>query len=85
MFGPVKELCGHVHLPPWNVKTFLVGLVVLVVVLVVAENWPPMRLSLLGLHADVPKAVVLIVDFLLGFGVAWLMLRKAGKAEKTEG
>ena len=33
-------------------------------------------LSLFGLHADIPKALVLLVDFLAGFAVAWLMLRR---------
>ena len=79
--APVAGLCHRVHLPPWNLRTFGIGGVVLLLVLVFVENWPPMRLSLIGLHADVPKAVALAVAFILGFLVAWLVLRRGGAEE----
>ena len=83
--APCKAFFGRFHLPPWNLKTFLIGLAVLVLLLVIVENWPPMRLSLLGLHADIPKAVVLAVVFALGYLVAWIGMRKPRPAEGGEG
>ncbi len=77
---PVNDLFARLRLPRWNVKNFLIGLVVLVVVVAIADNWPPMRVNFIGLHVDVPKAVVLVVDFVVGFGVAWLILRRRGSA-----
>lgn len=73
---PFARAASRVWPPVWGVRSFVVGLLALLLALVVVENWPPMRLNLLGLHADIPKAIVLLVDFAAGFGVAWLMLRR---------
>ena len=78
VFAPVCGLFQRCHLPVWNARNFGLGLLILVLVLLVVENWPPMRLNCLGLHCDMPKAVVLVALFVLGFGVAWLILRKRG-------
>jgi len=84
--APFKAFFGRFHLPPWNARTFIIGLAILLLLLVIVENWPPVRLSLLGLHADIPKAVVLIVVFALGYLAAWNVMRKPRKqAEGGEG
>ncbi len=75
-FAPVSGAVHKLRLPTWNLRNFLLGLAVLILVVLVVENWPSTRLSFLGLHADVPKAVVLILDFALGFVLAWLLLRR---------
>lgn len=75
-FAPVTGAMHKLRLPTWNLRNFLLGLAVLILVVLVVENWPSTRLSFLGLHADVPKAVVLILDFALGFVLAWLLLRR---------
>ena len=62
----------------WNLRNFLIGLVALILLVLVAENWAPARLNLIGLHADIPKSVLLVVDFALGFGVAWWIFRRRG-------
>lgn len=80
ILAPVTDLLARIRVPQWNVRNFLIGLLALALVVVVVENWPAMRLNFIGLHADVPKAVVLILDFALGFVVAWLILRRRGAA-----
>jgi uncharacterized integral membrane protein len=52
------------------------GLLILALVVVVVENWPPMRLSFLGLHADLPKSLVLVIVFAVGFLLGWLPWRR---------
>ena len=79
--APIRGCCARVRLPAWNLRTFGIGVAVLVLLLLLGENWPPMRLNLIGLHADVPKAVVLLLDFALGFAVAWLILRRSRAGE----
>lgn len=76
VFSPVTGALQKLRLPTWNLRNFLLGLAVLILVVLVVENWPSTRLSFLGLHADVPKAVVLVLDFALGFVLAWLLLRR---------
>jgi uncharacterized integral membrane protein len=76
--APFTRAASAARTPSWGFRSFLMGLLVLLLALVVVDNWPPMRLSLFGLHADVPKALVLLVDFLAGFAVAWLVLRRGG-------
>jgi uncharacterized integral membrane protein len=74
--APFARAAGTAWPPAWRFRSFLLGLLILILALVVVENWPPMRLSLFGLHADIPKALVLLADFLAGFAVAWLLLRR---------
>lgn len=79
LLSPLARLGRLLRLPPWNLRTFGVGVAVLLLVLVIVENWAPMRLSLIGLHADVPKAAVLFVVFILGWVVARLSARRRGE------
>lgn len=75
--APFTRAAAAAWPPAWGFRSFLMGLLVLLLALVVVENWPPMRLNLFGLHADIPKALVLLADFLAGFAVAWLVLRRS--------
>lgn len=76
MLSPVSSRMGRLHAPTWNLRNFGLGVLVLALLVLVVENWPPMRLSFLGLHVDLPKALVLLVVFALGFLVAWLPGRR---------
>jgi len=66
----------------WSFKTFIIGLALLLLLVLVIENWAAVRLSFLGLHADVPKAIVLLIVFALGYVAALFVKRsKAGRVE----
>lgn len=75
---PVSENAGKVSPTAWSLKTFLLGFVGLVVLVLVVENWPAMRINFVGLHVDLPKSVVFVITFGLGFAAAWLMFRRRG-------
>lgn len=60
----------------WSFKTFLIGLALLLLLVLIIENWSATRLSFLGLHADIPKAIVLIIVFALGYAAARLGMRR---------
>jgi uncharacterized integral membrane protein len=77
--APVSEGAAKASPTGWSLKTFVMGFIGLVILVLIAENWPAMRLNFVGLHVDVPKSVVLLVTFGLGFGVSWLMFRRRGE------
>lgn len=85
ILAPVTDFFSRIKLPAWNVRNFLIGLLALVLLVIVVENWPAMRLNFLGLHVDIPKAVVLILVFALGFALAWTMCRRRSETADDEG
>jgi len=82
----VSGSAGRIRVPDWNFRALVIGILVLLMLELARENWPAVRLNLLGLHADVPKCVALIVFFALGFAVGWLVFRRRHPAptEPTE-
>lgn len=74
--APLTQALARLRIPAWNMRNFLLGLLALVVLAVVLDNWPPMRLNFLIGHVDIPKAVVLVVDFGLGLLVGFLLFRR---------
>lgn len=76
MLGPVSSRVAKLHAPTWSLRNFGLGVLLLALLVLVVENWPPMRLSFLGLHADLPKALVLAIVFALGFLLGWLPCRR---------
>lgn len=78
----LSGLLARIPVPEWNVRNFVIGLLALVALVLVVENWPAMRLSFLGLHADVPKSLVLIVALAAGFAVGWLLFGRRAEARK---
>jgi len=78
MLAPVSDGASKLMPPNWTFKSFLIVLVALILLILIVENWPAMRLNFFGLHADIPKSVIIILDFALGFGVAWLVFRRSG-------
>ena len=62
-----------IQLPRPDWRTFLWGLLVLVLIALIASNWAPLRISFFGLYFDAPRAVVLLITFLLGMMTAWLL------------
>ena len=76
ILAPVSRALGRLRLPEANAKSFLLGLLVLVLLVLAVENWPPMRLNFIGWHVDIPKTIVLAVGFALGYLVARSVCRR---------
>ncbi len=81
----IGGMVARVPVPEWNARNFIIGLLALLALVLVVENWPLMRLSFLGLHADVPKSLVLIIALAAGFALGWLMFGRQAKAPKPKG
>jgi len=63
--------------PQLTLKTALWGLVVVIVIALLAENWSAVRINFFGAYVDVPKPVAFLVDVLIGALIMWfLALRK---------
>lgn len=85
LLAPVTDLFSRIRPPAWTVRNFAIGLLALVLVVIVVENWPAMRLNFLGLYVDIPKAVVLVIVFALGFALAWTVCRRRSEAAEAGG
>lgn len=83
ILNPVSSRVGRIHAPVWNLRNFGLGVLILALLVLVIENWPSMRLSFLGLHVDLPKALVLVVVFGLGFALGRMLSRRK-PAENTD-
>jgi uncharacterized integral membrane protein len=72
--------------PQLTVKNALAGLVVVLAVALLAENWSAVRVNFFGAYVDVPKPVAFLVDVLIGALIMWYVgLRKpAAPAEGGE-
>lgn len=71
--------------PQLTVKNTLWGLLLVVVVAMLAENWSQVRLNFFGAYVDVPKPVAFVVDVGIGALVMWLIMRrKDGAVEGGE-
>jgi len=80
----IAGLLAKIPIPQWNLRNFAIGLVALIALLLVVENWPSIRLSFLGLHADVPKSLVLIIALAAGFGIGSLVFRRKDQAPRAQ-
>ena len=72
--------------PQLTVKNALWGLLVVILIALLAENWSAVRINFFGAYADVPKPVAFLVDVLIGALIMWYVgLRKpAAPAEGGE-
>ena len=77
---------ARIDLPAWNLRNFLYGLAVLIVLILFLSNWVDVRLDFILWRFDIPKSAVIIVCVLLGAGLmrAWEMCCGRHVA-KTEG
>ncbi len=76
--GPIARLwqtcCApfsRIKLPRWNLRNFAWILLGLLVIVMLASNWSPMRFYFLGLWLEVPKALSVLVLLGAGFLVGW--------------
>ena len=67
----------------WSPRTFVIGLLALLVIVILAENWAPVRFYFLGLALELPKAVAFVLDVAIGAALMWLLLRRPGRAEEA--
>ena len=65
----VNQFFSRISLPKWNLPTFLYLLVVLIILVLLACNWPPVRIDLLVWRFDAPKSVVFIINLIIGAGL----------------
>ncbi len=82
--GRVAERVGSavskIHAPRLDARTFLIGLLIVIAFILLAENWAPVRINILGLYIDVPKAVAFVVNVAIGMLILWLWQRHAAAA-----
>ncbi|MBC7287022.1 MAG: hypothetical protein H5T86_03050 [Armatimonadetes bacterium] len=71
----IGKAVGHLRLPRLDAVTILYGLLALIVLALLAENWSPVRINLFGLYVDVPKAVAFVVNLGLGMLLLWAIQR----------
>lgn len=62
---------SRIKLPRWNLRNFAWILLGLLVIVMLASNWSPMRFYFLGLWLEVPKALSVLVLLGAGFLVGW--------------
>lgn len=60
----------------WNIRMFLWLLLILLVLVIIAENWTPLRLYLFGLALELPKAIALLGAMAVGAVISWLWQRR---------
>ncbi len=79
---------SRIDLPQWNWRTFLYGLAVLVIFILIWRNWVDVRLDLILWRFDIPKSIVIVACVLLGAGLmrAWEMCceRRVAKTEDAQ-
>ena len=67
------EAAGAIRCPRLDWRTFFWGLLLLILIILIVQNWAPVRINLLGWYLDAPKAVVFAIYFLLGMLATWLI------------
>lgn len=83
--GLAQRAREYVKRPQFNGRTFLTTLIVLIILVILAENWAPVRFYLFGIALELPKAIAFLLDVALGAALMWLWLRRPGKvAEGTK-
>lgn len=74
--GLIERAKNCFKAPQFNGRTFLTVLVVLLALVLVAENWSPVRFYCLGLALELPKALCFLIDVAIGALLMWLWLRR---------
>jgi len=68
----------------WNLRSFLCLLAVLIVLVVLVENWVPTRFYALGLAFEMPRTVMFVVDLVIGAALMWLWMRRSANGPEEE-
>jgi len=78
----VSDQFSFITHPNWSIRNFLLILAALIVLVVLAENWAAVRISFLGLRAELPKAVAFLLNIILGGLLTWFWLRRGSVARE---
>ncbi len=84
--GRLSDRVSRFGRPRLTVVNALWGLLVVLAIALLAENWSAVRVNFFGAYVDVPKPVAFLVDVLIGALIMWYVaLRKpAAPAEDGE-
>ena len=76
-----RSAVESIQLPRLDWKAFAWGLLIIIVLAFIIRNWSPLRINFFGLYFDAPRAVVLIIMFVLGMMTAWLLEVRSRRKE----
>ncbi|MBU0608433.1 MAG: hypothetical protein KKI08_11145 [Armatimonadetes bacterium] len=68
----------------WTVRNFLSILIALVVLVVLIENWVPVRCYALGFAFEMPRTVTFVIDLVIGALLMWLWLRRPARGAEDD-
>lgn len=71
----VTSTVGGLKLPRLDWSTIVYIFAGLLLFILLAQNWSPVRINFFGIHVDVPKAVAFVIDLGLGALALWLVQR----------
>jgi uncharacterized integral membrane protein len=71
------------HRPTWNIKTFLIIFAALVLLVIIAENWAPVRFYFFGLRLELPKAIAFLINAVIGALLMWVFLRRSAPSQEA--
>ncbi len=75
MAQSVSDSLAHLRMPRFEWATLGYILLGLLIFILLAQNWAPVRINIFGLYIDVPKAVAFVVNIGIGMLVLWLVQR----------
>lgn len=81
--GLATRAAAYVKRPQWNGRTFLALLIVLLVLVVFAENIAPVRFYFLGLALELPGSIAFLLDVALGVLLMWLWQRRTARTPES--
>jgi len=77
----ISQSLSGLRLPRIDLATVAYGLVGLIVFVLLAQNWAPVRVNVFGVYIDIPKAVAFILSVGIGMLTLWLMQRSLGERQ----
>lgn len=67
-----------------SLRGFFVGLILLILLVLIAENWVPSRFYFLGARFELPRALAFVIDAAIGAFVMWWWLRRHENGAETD-
>jgi len=61
-----RNLVAGIAAPRWDLRTFLYGLIALLILVLFIHNWAPVRIDLLGWKFQLPMPVFFLINLALG-------------------
>lgn len=77
----ISQSLSGLRLPRIDLATVAYGLVALIIFVLLAQNWAPVRVNVFGVYLDIPKAVAFLLSVGLGMLVLWLVQRSQGERQ----